>query len=277
MRVLLVRHGESQANVNRDVYKIIPDHEIALSLRGIEQAERVAEILKAYFEKEYVELFDSNLTTQEKANVSIKNMTKSANLNDDVAKVFQGILSRFGNISENEIKPKIRLYYSPYKRTRETAKIITDLMGDMLLDSKEDILLSELRRGLFDGIDEKEQEKLFPNEFKHFNHIKQHSGKFLTRYPMGDSSFDCFLRLRQFFNRLDKDEEEGVQDVIIVCHGTILKLFTMAWLNKTPEWFVSEESPGNCAVRILNKSVDCGYLIGGFKDGKAWEHKINAK
>lgn len=38
MRILLVRHGESEGNVNRNVYFDKPDHAIALSDLGVQQA-----------------------------------------------------------------------------------------------------------------------------------------------------------------------------------------------------------------------------------------------
>lgn len=37
-RIILVRHGESQGNVNKDIYKDIPDYALNLTERGVEQA-----------------------------------------------------------------------------------------------------------------------------------------------------------------------------------------------------------------------------------------------
>lgn len=37
-RIILIRHGESQANINREVYLTVPDHKIPLTNNGIEQA-----------------------------------------------------------------------------------------------------------------------------------------------------------------------------------------------------------------------------------------------
>lgn len=38
MKVLLIRHAESYANINNDLYSQVPDHEIDITSKGIEQA-----------------------------------------------------------------------------------------------------------------------------------------------------------------------------------------------------------------------------------------------
>ena len=49
MRILLVRHGQSLANVDPDVYNNTADHAISLSKRGIVQAESAGERIAAYY------------------------------------------------------------------------------------------------------------------------------------------------------------------------------------------------------------------------------------
>ncbi|KNC54241.1 phosphoglycerate-bisphosphoglycerate mutase family M protein [Thecamonas trahens ATCC 50062] len=47
-RVFLVRHGESEANLDRTVYFETPDNEHALSLRGFQQAKAAGELISRY-------------------------------------------------------------------------------------------------------------------------------------------------------------------------------------------------------------------------------------
>jgi broad specificity phosphatase PhoE len=46
-RILIIRHGESQGNVDRNQYKSIPDYALNLTARGIEQARQAGKELQA--------------------------------------------------------------------------------------------------------------------------------------------------------------------------------------------------------------------------------------
>jgi len=50
---LLVRHGESEANVDASLYSTVPDHAVRLSKRGEEQAREAGQQIKKYFEDKY--------------------------------------------------------------------------------------------------------------------------------------------------------------------------------------------------------------------------------
>lgn len=279
MRILLIRHGESQANVDTSLHRIIPDHEIALSSRGIDQAKRAGEYVKAYFEKEYADYFDDKISPKEKANKALDQMIGGSMFagNKAITDMFKNLISKVGTdeqLSEHVI-PKIRLYHSPYRRTRNTSDCIMESCKSIIHDVKEDFLLGEQTFGIFDGLEDHEQRERFPAEFAYFEHAQKYSGKFWARYPLGESPSDVAVRLKVFFQQLKQDEEDGIKDVIVVCHGTVLRAFTMAYLNHTPEWYAEEKSPGNCAIRILNDNKDLGYVFGGYRDGMSWTYGGN--
>jgi broad specificity phosphatase PhoE len=260
MKILLVRHGESQANVNQSLHKIVPDHEIALSSLGKEQAERAGEIIKAYYERTFGELLEDKKEESQVFN------------HENIANVLQQMLSHMATQS----KPKIRLWQSPYRRTRETAAVIEKALGNIILDKREHVLLCEQQFGLFDGVSREVQKEKFPEEYECFQHTRTHNGKFWARYPMGESAFDSACRIHQAFGTFKRDaDDHGIENIVVVCHGTVLRLFTMMWRHLTPEWFAAEESPGNCAIRILDGKDDRGYIYGGHRDGKAWQYKGN--
>ena len=91
---------------------------------------------------------------------------------------------------------------------------------------------------------------------------------------MGESAFDTACRIHQAFGTFHRDaEEHGIDDIIVVCHGTVLRLFVMMWRHLPPEWFATEWNPGNACIRILDGSEDGGYLYGGWKDGELWKNE----
>lgn len=218
MRIFLVRHGESQANVEQSLHKTLPDHEIALSSRGKLQPVFAAEKIKDFLLK----------------------------------------------------CDKVRIWNSPYRRTRETADIFCEALKGYILDRREHILLCEQQFGIFDGLEDDEIEDKFPAEFHHWNLCKKHNGKFWARYPMGESPFDAATRIHQAFGTFHRDAAQGVEDIAIVCHGTVVKLFEMMWLHKSPEWFATRKTIGNCGVMLIqDKTSKC--IFPGFKKGEEIE------
>lgn len=268
MRIFLVRHGESQANVEKDVHKLVPDHDIALTDRGSGyQAVEAGKFLNSYVKKYPAQLDAGSQMAQQ---------------------LMQTIVGGLGNMFANnpalqnnpnllkQSMSKTRLWNSPYRRARETARIIEGQVSDIILDAREDVLLCEQQFGLFDGKTKEETKKLFPEEAKCYAHQKQANGKFWARFPQGESAFDVACRLRQFFGTLKRDEQDKqISDVIIVCHGNVLRLFTQMWLHKPWEWFSAEPNPGNCAIRLLDGNKDGGYIFSGYMNGKEWEYSGN--
>ncbi|MCF2525958.1 histidine phosphatase family protein [Yinghuangia soli] len=58
-RIVLVRHGESQGNVDPGIYEKVPDHALALTERGRAQSEKTGAELRALFGAEHVTAFVS--------------------------------------------------------------------------------------------------------------------------------------------------------------------------------------------------------------------------
>lgn len=58
-RIVLLRHGESQGNIDPTIYERVPDHALALTPRGREQSERAGRELHALFGTEHVTAFVS--------------------------------------------------------------------------------------------------------------------------------------------------------------------------------------------------------------------------
>ncbi len=158
----------------------------------------------------------------------------------------------------------VRMWTSPYARARTTGEIIRQELPQWITDTREHVLLCEQQFGLFDGVPDKELPTRFPEEWAHYRKCIEFEGKFWARVPMGESRFDVATRVDQTFATFARDEEAGVENIVIVCHGVTLRAFVMMWCHLTPEWFEQEPNPRNCAIRLLQDDEDLGYVFDGF-------------
>ena len=162
-------------------------------------------------------------------------------------------------------RPHIRLWVSPYLRTRQTADALIATSRDWVTDRVEHILLCEQQFGLFDGVPETELPLRFPNEFGYYDMQCRFGGKFWARMPQGESRFDVAKRIHQAFGTFHRDAlEHGIHDIIVICHGVTLRAFVMMWCHLSPEWFEAERNPSNCAIRLVEAGNDKGYVFTGF-------------
>ena len=221
MRILLVRHGQSLANVDPKIYGHTADHAIPLSRPGLRQANEVGRQIAAYYDS-----------------------------HPDY---------------DPDNPPHIRMWVSPYQRTRQTAEGIAQTAGRWITDQREHVLLVEQQFGLFDGIPDDELATAHPHAYAHYQKCLEFNGKFWARMPLGESRFDVASRVHQAFGTFQRDRQyHGIRDLIVVCHGVTLRAFVMMWCHFSPEWFEEERNPRNGAVRLLEGGADRGYLFEGF-------------
>lgn len=153
----------------------------------------------------------------------------------------------------------LRIWTSPYKRTRETADAIEAELKPFFphLDRREHINLCEQQFGLFDGIPDEELPKRFPDEHAHYALAEQHEGRFWARMPLGESRFDVAVRVHQAFGTFHRDaQRHGIRNIVVVCHGVTLRAFVMQWLHLPYEWFDQQKNPGNCDIYRIQADSD---------------------
>lgn len=240
-RIFLIRHAESEGNVNKAVHTYMADHAIPLSTEGFHQADEAGKFLVGWLEE--------NVRTEKTADYTLS-------------------------------VDSVRLWNSPYLRTRQTSDVIATRLGmgapkQWLCDRAESILLCEQQFGLFDGIPDEELPVLFPREHAHYKKCEDFEGRFWARYPQGESRFDVAQRVHQFFGTLQRDcERHAVQNVAIVSHGVTNRAFRMMWMHHKFEWFEAEPNPGNCSITLIewdrttSEYVDHGCIFQGFKPVK---------
>lgn len=188
----------------------------------------------------------------------------------------------------------MRMWVSPYTRTRQTAEIIAeasinyrtngnisnadqDHLQKMKLigDIREDITLCEQQFGLFDGLDDDELKIKYPDEQAHYEKSEKFQGRFWARMPLGESRFDVAMRVHQIFGTWKRDSSAasgGVHDLVVVSHGVTIRAIVMRWLHKSVEWFEAEPNPGNCSIQLIENNEYKGFIFKGFdKQGKLIE------
>jgi 2,3-bisphosphoglycerate-dependent phosphoglycerate mutase len=186
---------------------------------------------------------------------------------------FAAFLSRSHPIVE---KQSIRLWCSPYLRTRQTRDGLLEGMNDtrnFFKDQREHLLLTEQNFGLFDGLTDEECDEKYPEESRKYNLCKAYNGRFYAKPPNGESRYDVCVRIHQFFGTIIRDAEKAVNpvsNVFIVSHGATLRAFVMMWLHREVEWFEEEKNPANCSIRHIGHNEngrfeDKGYLFQGFR------------
>ena len=213
MRIFLVRHGESEGNVDKNIHRTMADHAIPLSPRGHEQAETAGFVLRDYLES-------------------------------------------------HGSRP--RLWVSPYLRTRQTADGLEKSVGPLLHDRREHTLLVEQQFGLFDGLTDEECAEQFPVENDHYLKQQAFGGRFWAPMPHGESRFQVAQRVHQSFGTFHRDRDRhGIEDIIVVSHGTTIRCFVMMWLHLPFEWIEEERNPRNCSIRLIEDGEDKGYIYPG--------------
>src|SRR5574338_684954 len=98
MRIFLIRHGESEANADKECYKKTSDHNLKLTIRGIKQAEDASLFLKDYLSK---------LPEKEEA------------FNNVIGSLIEKLELVSGTKMPDQ-RLKFKLYKSPYLRARHT-------------------------------------------------------------------------------------------------------------------------------------------------------------
>ena len=166
-------------------------------------------------------------------------------------------------ISNNIDTTNSRMWVSPYKRTRQTAKLINESLN--IKDIKEDITLIEQRYGLFSDKEISLIKELYPREFAFYDNYYQNEGKFYAKLPQGESPYDVALRTKQFIDTIFRDDNDIL---FVISHGTTIKTFIMNWMHYSPEWYNSDPTMDNCSIRLItreDKHSTEEYIYGGPK------------
>lgn len=264
MRIFLIRHGESEANLDKGLNASLADHKIRLSERGQEEAKTAGKVLTQH-------LIDTIIP---------------AELALQAARFTRNAAGETVSFLPEGFRPiHFRLWQSPYDRTRQTAdgvwsslQQIADIPG-ISLDRREDDLLREQSFGLFDGIPDEDLPVLLPREHAQYRKFEQQQGRYFAQMPMGESRADVSQRLRTFFGSIQRDREitedrqHGIENIIVVSHGVTIRCFVKEWCHYRYEWIEEEKNPANCSIRVIENGKDQGYLHRGWQPSVSHERQ----
>eukprot|EP00397_Hematodinium_sp_SG-2012_P051781 GEMP01060886.1.p1 GENE.GEMP01060886.1~~GEMP01060886.1.p1 ORF type:complete len:430 (+),score=62.51 GEMP01060886.1:25-1314(+) len=190
-------------------------------------------------------------------------------------------------IEENCNNSLVKLWVSPFLRTRQTAECMlrdTGLAGHVT-DIVETPLLVEQDWGVFEGAGNRrdpaqQMDSYLSQVGVRARRMKRFGGSFYARWPMGESCFDVCLRTEQLFPRILNEwkgsatrkrrkfaKRAPIRTVIIVSHGVTIRAFTLMWCQYPPEYIDVAPNPPNCSIGLLTcaqKNWNGGFIFGGF-------------
>jgi broad specificity phosphatase PhoE len=145
------------------------------------------------------------------------------------------------------------VYLSPYHRTRETYRNISETIGKNVVKIVEDPRLREQDWGHL----------RHPDENKGISAERDNFSTFYYRIPDGESGADVFDRISNFMDTLHRDFQkvDFPENILIVTHGLTLRLFLMRWFHWTVEEFERLRNPKNCQIVVLEKQADERYKL----------------
>lgn len=149
-----------------------------------------------------------------------------------------------------DTKETIKVWNSPYYRTRETAKFIKESLTNagISFDQEESIYICERQFGLLD-----DNEEAHLTHVKEHNHYKLHANSkhdFWARPPLGESPFDMCLRLDNFIRTILF--EKHYDNHVIVSHGAAIRGFITMKQKLSFEEYSNMSNPHNASISLID-------------------------
>ncbi|CAE8717876.1 unnamed protein product [Polarella glacialis] len=238
-RLILIRHGESEGNVNRQIYETVPDNAVHLSKLGWDQGQRAGQVLfeivgrepatwqdlflcvRVFFFRILLQIY-SRILAKQVLDASLRRRARSAST-------------------------KVAFIASPYVRARETLNAIKK-GGDFNMQFwHEDPRIREQDFGNF-----QDTAKLM-SEFKE----RKGFGRFYYRHPEGgEAPSDVYDRVSGFIDSLYRSfVDHPADNYVIVTHGVTMRVFLMRWLKQSVDDFNNSENPDNCDFVVLERCL----------------------
>ncbi len=199
---------------------------------------------------------------QSTANIDANVLKTATNMSIGLSDVGKNQATETGRFLSNHFSPNdsIKVWNSPYNRTRQTANTIKDSFGKAKLkfSEEESIYIAERQFGLVDDV--ADYHKNYPYEAKHWQMHKEHSHDYFARPPLGESGFDMCLRL-DFFLKHVLGAEQSIENHIVVSHGAAIRGLLMMNQKWTYEKF-NQPNPFNASVTLVkdNKLEGCIFV-----------------
>ncbi|NCQ52364.1 phosphoglycerate mutase family protein [archaeon] len=200
----------------------------------------------------------------------VRHAQSLSNVNHEVLKLNTNMSIRLSSIGEVQAKETgdffsnhfilnksqktdIKIWNSPYHRTRQTSQEIKNSFNakNIKFSEEESIYISERQFGLVDDV--VDYNTHFQHESKHFNLHRKSNHDFFARPPLGESPFDMCMRL-DFFLKTILANESNIENHIVVSHGAAIRGLIMMQQKHKYETFTCP-NPYNASVRLIADDI----------------------
>lgn len=223
MRIVLVRHGESEGNVDDKAYADIGDPKIGLTQRGWGQADRAGKFLTDFYSQDrqpgrkvpWPKIWVSSYQRPKETLAGIMNSIDTS--------IFAG---------KPEIREDVRLIELNYG-------ILPHIRGEH----------KSLTKGL---------RKIFGHVAK----LGHESAPFQSAPPSGEAPVQQYNRVDSFVRTLKEEAaEQGHDDILVVSHGHTMRNFLMNWFDlPLSAWDELKNNThiGNCDAIVIERDDQTG-------------------
>jgi len=212
-KLIMVRHGQSEGNVDEELYSKIPDNAMRLTKLGWEMARMAGKALR------------EQLPEGETIHFVVSPYTRTV-------ETFHGLASAWCDPQEfNHITNRNKRLKAWYSRLMESG-----------LTWHEDPRIREQDFGNYQD----------PNIIKKAKRERYKFGTFYYRFPHGESASDVFDRVSTFLDSLWRSFESGrAQNYVLVTHGISIRVFLARYFRYSIDQFNLLANPQNCEMIIL--------------------------
>ena len=232
-RLILVRHGQSQGNVNSKVYETTPDNQIHLTAKGFQQATKIGQVLH------------SVVGSQESIRFYVSPYVRTR-------ETLAGIAEAWGGVDQMQCK------VSSLPQHNKVAP--NNSSSSSSVKWSEDPRIREQDFGNFQDANKMKEEFSKRNRFSRFFYRFENGG---------ESAADVYDRVSLFLESLYRHwkRKKGHLEkhtTIVVAHGITTQVFFMRWFQYSVDEFLQYANPLNCEAAVLEREYDtvqCRYRL----------------
>ena len=213
-KVVMIRHGQSEGNVNEALYSTTPDNAMRLTKLGWDQARRAGEMLK-----------EQVLTSGEPIHFIVSPYVRTV-------ETFHGLVSAWCDPKEfDHILDREKRVKAWYGRLLELG-----------LTWHEDPRIREQDFGNYQ----------VPEKIKEAKNERHRFGPFFYRFAHGESASDVFDRVSTFLDSLWRSFDlNKSRNYVLVTHGISIRVLLSRYFRYSIDQFSLLANPRNCEMVVL--------------------------
>eukprot|EP00956_Cyclotella_meneghiniana_P035683 scaffold117010_cov26-Cyclotella_meneghiniana.AAC.1 len=212
-KLIMIRHGQSEGNVDETLYSTKPDNNMRLTKLGWDTAQMAGKALR------------EELGQGESVHFIVSPYVRTV-------ETFHGIVSAWVDPEE----------FSHLKDKNERLKGWYTRLMEMGLSWHEDPRIREQDFGNYQD----------PDTIRKCKSERHKFGSFYYRFPHGESASDVFDRVSTFLDSLWRSfETQKSQNYVLVTHGISIRVFLARYFRYSIDQFNLLANPKNCEMVVL--------------------------